>query len=305
MQQLYSYAGFGIHIHSAIALPELLEQHTDSPDLTIRLSSIPDSCIPGPLLDAPVAAFTPEEYLLFLPGVAKYRVQQGKTIDVEPLDAEDIASLRLFLLSMVIPAALKQQGRILIHTSAVLVNGKLHFFIGQSKAGKSSIAAALKQRGYRVFSDDVCVLHLPDPQGEVLAFASYPMMKLWEETVDLLGDTQYRKEHRIRPHLGKFGQFFHGEFDTEAYPVSQVFVLHPHEEEAGDVYSHRVLGGLEAFEKISRHTYRGHFVQSDEQKKVHLDLMSRLVRQARIIEVHRQKNKSTIDGLADYMVRLL
>lgn len=304
MQQLYSYAGFGIHIHSAVALPELLEHHTARPDLTIELSSIPDICFPGPLQDAPLAAFTPEEYLLYLPGIAKYRAQQGKTIHIEPLNPEDPASLRLFLLSMVIPAALKQQGRILIHTSAVLVNGKLHFFIGQSKAGKSSLAAALKQRGYQVFSDDVCVLHLPDPRGEVFAFASYPMMKLWEETVDLLGDEQYRKEHRIRPHLSKFGQFFHGEFDTEAYPVGQVFVLHPHEGDEGEVYSHRLLGGLEAFEKISRHTYRGHFVQSGEQKTVHLDLMSRLVGQARIVEVYRQKNKSTIDGLADYMVRL-
>jgi hypothetical protein len=305
MQQPHSYSGFGIRIQSDLALPELLEQDSDSPDLTIQLSHIPDAFFPSPPQTVPFAEFTPDEYRLLLPGVAKYRVQHGRMIEIEPINPEDMASLRLFLLSMVIPAALKQQGRILIHASAVLVNGRLDFFIGQSKAGKSSLAAALKQRGYRVFSDDVCVLHLPDPRGEVLAYASYPMMKLWEETVDELGDAGYRKEHRIRPQVSKFGQFFHGEFETGAYPVGKVFVLDPHEREDGAIYSHNVLGGLDAFEKISRHTYRGQFVQSGEQRTIHLDLMSRLVRQARIVEIHRQKNKSTIDGLADYMVPLL
>ena len=305
MQQPHSYSGFGIHILSDLALPELLEKEAGSHDLTIQIASIPDTIFPVPPKSSPKAEFTPDEYHLFMPGVAKYRVRSGKHIDIEPIDREDMASVRLFLLSMAIPAALKQQGRILVHASAVVVNGKLDFFIGQSKAGKSSLAAALQQRGYRVFSDDVCVLHLPDPHGEVLAYASYPMMKLWEETVDQLGDERYQKEHRIRPQLRKFGQFFHRDFDTGAYPVGQVFVLDPHDRDEGPVYSHKILTGLEAFEKIGRHTYRGQFVQSAQQRSMHLDLMSRLVRQARIVEVHRQKNNSTIDGLAEYMVLLL
>jgi hypothetical protein len=305
MKQPYSYTGFGIRIHAEIALPELLEQDTDSPDLIIQLSPIPDTLFPENTGSSPAASFTQEEYLLFLPGVSKYRVRHGRFIDVDPINPDDMSSVRLFLLSMVIPAALKQQGRILVHASAVLVNGTLDLFVGQSKAGKSSLAAALKKRGYQVFSDDVCVLHLPEAGGEVMAYASYPMMKLWEETVDLLDNEAYRKEHRIRPHLRKFGQFFHNDFDTNAYPVQQIFILSPHSGEEGPVYSQQTLGGLEAFEKISRHTYRGQFVQTGEQRATHLNLMSRLVRQARITEIYRQKNKSTIDGLAEYMVPIL
>jgi hypothetical protein len=87
--------------------------------------------------------------------------------------------------------------------------------------------------------------------------------------------------------------------------VQQIFILSPHSGEEGPVYSQQTLGGLEAFEKISRHTYRGQFVQTGEQRATHLNLMSRLVRQARITEIYRQKNKSTIDGLAEYMVPIL
>jgi hypothetical protein len=303
MHTFRKYSGFGVHILSEFELPELFEHEFPQPDVTIRLSHIADTEFPGTGSAEPFSSFTEKEYLLSLPGVARYRVRNGTEIEISPLSSSDPASIRLFLLSMVLPAALNQQQKILIHASAVIVNGKANFFIGHSRAGKSSLVASLKSRGYRVFSDDVCVLEKRRSDGQVQAYASYPMMKLWEETVDMLADPEYRKHHRIRPQLTKFGQFFHEDFDTQPYLVGRIYIINPHEDE-GDIYRHKPLGGLEAFEKLSKHTYRSQFVKSESHRIIHLGIMSQLVRQSPITDVYRHKTKSTIQDFSEYMVQL-
>lgn len=308
MNTPFSYIAFGIRIQSEIELPELLPMVMDgAPDLDIRLGTIPEDFLPPATSHYPVSEYADGSYKLLLPGIARYLVREGREVIIDPLDTGDAGSLRLFLLSMVLPAALHHRGKVLIHASAIQVDGQLKLFLGQSRAGKSSTVAALKARGYRVFTDDVCVLEEYPGEARIYAHAAYPMMKLWEETVDMLGDAGFAKTHKVRPQLQKFGQFFHADFDPGAYPVESIYILQPLEGELPvpeSLYGHQSLKGLEAFEKISQHTYRSQFIRTEAQRIRHLGLISRLVQQARVTEVYRSKSKSTISGFADYMVQL-
>ncbi len=302
MPYLYNYTGFGLLIASEIEFPELLPHIYDQPDIYIRESVIPDELFPDKDASRVHVIFKEKDFLLNLPGIAKYHVTEGKIISIEPYPASDPGSVRLFLLSITMAALLTQRQKILLHASAIILNEKLILFIGESGAGKSSIAAELSRRGYTLFTDDVCVLDTSQQKSDqVLAYASYPMMKLWDDTILALDHSEYDRSHKIRPSLPKFGQFFHEKFITTAYPIQNIFVLNPLAE-GPEGYSIRRLAGMEAFEKLSQHTYRKQFIQATPYlQAIHLKLMGTLIKEKEIIEITRSKKHSDISSFADYV----
>ena len=213
MQHLHKYTGFGLNIESELEFPELLVSTFEKPDLTISYRSISASLFPEGDLTKSFTSFQEKEFLLNFPKIARYKATDGNSILIDPYPDADIESVRLFLLSITMAAILTQRKKILLHTSAILQNEELILFIGESKAGKSSIAAELSKRGYTIFSDDVCVLEQNDAENNrILAYSSYPMLKLWDDTLIKLNDQQFDKSYKIRPALDKYGQFFHGNF---------------------------------------------------------------------------------------------
>jgi hypothetical protein len=297
MPPLFTYTGFGLQIASEIESPELMPSEKNQPDIYIRKGSISKNLFPGDDVSRPFILFEEKEFLLNLPGIAKYRSIAGKEIF--------IGTVRLFLLSITMAALLTQRQKILLHASAIIQNEKLILFIGDSGAGKSSIAAELSKRGYTLFTDDVCVLESATEQNDqILAFASYPMMKLWEDTIQALDNSQFDRSYKIRPALPKFGQFFHEQFVTKAYPIQKIFVLNPVDD--GPMgFGLRKLHGMEAFEKLSQNTYRRQFIQKSPLQAIHLKSMGFLISNTDIAEITRSKKIGEISSFTDFVETLI
>ena len=306
MPSLYNYTGFGLQIASEIEFPELLPTINDQPAIFIRKDVIPDELFPDKDASRVHVIFKEKDFLLNLPGIAKYHVTMGRQILIESYPASDPGTVRLFLLSISMAALLTQRQKILLHASAIILNEKLILFIGESGAGKSSIAAELSRRGYALFTDDVCVLETsPDKSDQVLAYSSYPMMKLWDDTILALDHSEYDRSHKIRPSISKFGQFFHEKFITRAYPIQKIFVLNA-VAEAPEGYSVKRLQGMEAFEKLSQHTYRKQFIQeSSVLQTIHFKLMGTLIREKEVHEIKRSKKHSDINTFTNFVESLL
>ena len=306
MPPLYNYTGFGLLIASEIEFPELMPTKNDQPDIFIREGLIPHELFPDKDVSRVHVIYKEKDFLLNLPGIAKYHVTEGKIISIEPYPASDPGSVRLFLLSITMAALLTQRQKILLHASAIILNEKLILFIGESGAGKSSIAAEFSRRGYTLFTDDVCVLDTSiEKSDQVWAYASYPMMKLWDDTILALDHSEYDRSHKIRPSLPKFGQFFHEKFITTAYPIQNIFVLNPLAE-GPEGYSIKRILGMEAFEKLSKHTYRKQFIQeSSSLQAIHLKLMGTLIREKEVIEITRSKKYSDINSFANFVESLI
>lgn len=179
----YHYRLFGLAVASDLECPELIAAPADeNVDIHITLETVPET------IDAPLHVNRRVQvgqgvYQFRVDDIARYRIEQGRTIRVEPYPGADAGDVRLFLLGTAIGALLHQQGRLPLHVCAVAVDGGAHAFCGESGAGKSTLAAAFHQRGLPVLCDDVG-LAVPGPDGAALFYPGFPRIKLWQDALD-------------------------------------------------------------------------------------------------------------------------
>jgi hypothetical protein len=76
-------------------------------------------------------------------------------------------------------------GGVPLHAGCVVRSGSAFAFAAESGVGKSTLAAALGERGYTIYSDD---LILVDPAGALPSVApALRRMKLWKDSAERLG----------------------------------------------------------------------------------------------------------------------
>ena len=135
---------------------------------------------------------------------------------------EGAADIPIFILGTVFGILLHQREQIVLHASAVRVNGKAVLFCGSSGAGKSTLAAALSQRGYPLVNDDFCTV-TANTAGAPLVHPDGRQLKLWAQAIDRLDLAQSRGE-RVRKSLEKF-YVEPGEVFTEPLVLGAVYAL--------------------------------------------------------------------------------
>lgn len=82
----------------------------------------------------------------------------SREIRIERKPGTSDAEVLLYALGAAFGALCYQRGLLPLHASAVAVRGACIAFSGPSRAGKSTLCALLARSGYRVVSDDICVV---------------------------------------------------------------------------------------------------------------------------------------------------
>jgi len=122
---------------------------------------------------------------LYWEGVGIFHIENGSTITYQNLGA-DLGTLRLFILSEVIGIILYQRDHLVLHGSAVRDNrGDATIFVGAAGSGKSTIAAALAEKGNTVLTDDLVAIGFQG--GTPLIIPAFNQLKLWLESINGLG----------------------------------------------------------------------------------------------------------------------
>lgn len=298
----YKYWGFGLKIASDMAFPELLEYDFDSQDVEYIVGKCPESIEGITIFSKSFSYIINDRELLFtVHDVARYYAVDGHRIIVEPFEPmQDSRSVRLYVLATVMAAILLQRNSLPLHASAIKQGESLVLIMGDSRAGKSTTLAGLHKNGYTVFSDDVVVLQ-KEASG-VSAVASYPMIKLWNDTLEKMNDSRFEdRSFRIQQSLDKYGFFFHNHFDRNRYPVKKVFVLKV--QHIPDL-THRSLTGKDAFEALVGQVYRPMLLQSNDLKHLCFLLVSDMVKNSSIVEICRPI-ECDADQLIGYVETLL
>lgn len=248
-------------------MPELLP-YTDilaEPDVKIILGIVPSE-ISGAVEANDIYQVARDKFFYRVRGVGNYYVTDGNCILVEPDEQAEERFVRVFLLGTAFAAMLLQRGVFPLHGSAIVFDGYCAVFTGATGAGKSTLSAALRERGYPLLTDDVAVVSTGS-DGVARVQPGFPLQKLWRDSAEVMGaDTS--------PDLAVFVGNFKDKF---MIPVDEGFCSLP--VPLGAIYElvpgkspHVTIKRFSAIDKLTvlmNNIYRGWLIEGLDRKTEH------------------------------------
>ena len=204
----YTFSFGPFRFESELDIPEL--RHTSGAAIhTVRINT---GAVPRSLEAAAEAdrytQLTPTEYLLNIPGTARYYARNGSDVTIEIEPGTRISDITAYLLGSIFGALCYQNGLLPLHASAVDFAGGVAAFLGDSGAGKSTLAACLNRRGRDIVSDDICLLDPADAAvPRVIPVTGW--LKLWNQSLAHLGEAA-QPEHRVHSAEDKYRVYVRG-----------------------------------------------------------------------------------------------
>ncbi|MEO6581924.1 MAG: hypothetical protein ABIN68_03840 [Sphingomicrobium sp.] len=136
-----------------------------------------------------------DEFLLRGEGDHYFHYRLGEGITIERGHDADLSEEALWLNGTVYAAIASLNGLLPIHASAVALEEHVFAFTGPAGAGKSTLVAALGDRGLPMFCDDTLVLDLSDPD-RIICLPGHKRMKLTPGALQLTGATREKQVSR-------------------------------------------------------------------------------------------------------------
>jgi hypothetical protein len=177
--------------------------------------------------------------------------------------------------------ALHQRRRLVLHASAVSVNGRGVLFCGPSGAGKSTLAAALIKEGYRFVTDDVCLIDF-GAASEPYVVPDGRMLKLWEDALGQLALDE-RKEAAVRDGIRKY--YVPTEEPQTVAPLYAIYVLR--EARPPLVPGIEPINTADALVLMKQHAYRPLLAEKMGLSQPYFFAASKVLRQARMFYLTR------------------
>lgn len=210
---MINYLICGLSVSSELLLPGHSIVETASAEVNVLRGQVPAPCS-NEHTSTPYQFIGDSTVLFRAPGVVRFQIIDGKEIlfELEAFGSDEQAVS--FLLSTVIGIVLHQRQLMVLHASAVMVDGRALAICGPSGAGKSTLAAAICQAGGHFVSDDISVI-----SGEsVSGYSVRPdgrQHRLWADSIQQLS-LAGRKTEVVRAGWDKF----HVEPADNALPVA-------------------------------------------------------------------------------------
>jgi len=273
---LYFYSVYGLIVESEIAFPELPVLYPDenrgaTPGNESGNGSegAPDNRVVVRRGEAArrkhgtsFATETAGEVFVAHENIGGFLMRGGREILFACEAEADEGAVRLFLLGTALAVLLHQRGNLVLHASAVAVDGGAVAFLGASGQGKSTTAAALHALGYDLVADDLVPVMLSGANtlehyardrnnadknvARPTVFPGFPQLKLWPEAAAALHASQL---HELHPHTTKRASRISEGFRDRPLPLRRVFVLDSDAEDvnAKDVNVEDVARNVEGF----------------------------------------------------------
>lgn len=291
---LFNYRAFGLTINSEIPLPELVPCPEDG-KVIIRLGKVPESLL-NPVATGVCFQASPGKFLLRIENVAVYYVDSGNYIQIEPFPGASEDDIRLFLLGSVMGAVLHLNGLFPVHGSSIEVNGKAVIFSGISGSGKSMLAAAFKNNGNKILSDDISAVSFNANQQAII-HPGFPRLKLWHDSLIKLGESLDNLP-RVRNQIDKVWLDANDNFSVNPLPLSMIYMLGMLPAENSKI---EPLRGVDKFNALKNNTYRVNFIRGFDLMQQHFMLCTKLSGQVIAKSLIRGRNHGTPRLLMEFV----
>lgn len=294
------YVYGGITLISEIELPELplvQQQHAAAHPVRIRLGQVP-SHLPQAVEIDPDCFATSTHYWLRIRGIGCYLVTNGEEILVNPEPGALPLDVRAYLLGTLFVALCQQRQLLPLHGSAVSSSKGVLAFLARSGQGKSSLAAYLAERGFRVLADDVCLVDTLS-SGPAMVVPTAPWLKLWRNSLENLG-RQVRGLERVFSEDDKYRLPIVP--SSQAEPITRLVFLESNE---GSETMIEELSLVEAIPRLMDLTHQAYVLQATGQLQESFLRCSRVCSQARAYRLIRPWGLTHMKATVDAVERVL
>jgi hypothetical protein len=288
---LNQYWAYGLRIQTDMECPELASApvETEHPDVAIRL--LPPAANALESLENGYYEVQPGVFRLAMPGVALYRVEEGRRIFITPLPDVPAEKIRLFLLGSAMGALLYQRGLFPLHGSAVETPWGAMIFVGVQGAGKSTLAAQFHHKGYRLLSDDVCaVADMPEGLQIIPALSHF---RLCADAYERLGTTP-----GVRFDVDKFVVPMGEGYCPHPVPLRAIHILVDHDSCTPEFV---VLRGFDRVQRVLENLYRPHYLKGQGTQSNLMRMAGLIAQKTTIAAVIRRRDPEAIDGLVSFL----
>jgi len=179
-----------------------------------------------------------------------------------------------------------------LHGSAVQIGGQGVLFTGASGIGKSTLAAAFYEKGYRILTDDVCAVSV-DEQGMTSVIPGFPGVKLCKDTAEWFGRDIWGLEP-VKRDVEKFRVAAGENFFDSIVPLNEIYILNAADIQNIDI---KEVKGLRRLEAVIKNTYRYHFLQAQGVKSLHFQQCAAVADKASVYTVQRPQSGFLLDEL--------
>lgn len=286
--QLYKYRAFGLNISSEIQLPELIESEGE-PDVYVKFGKTPLN-IKKHRFHNERLQINENSLLLNIKHTAKYFIENGNSIIIEPYKDFSPINLRLFLLGSSMGAILYQRGLLPIHGSAVEKNGEAYIIVGKSGMGKSTLAAAMRSIGFRIITDDVSAVYL-DENSNIMVLPSYPQQKLWDDSTEMLG-LQGNKVIRVIENKDKYAVKVKDDFVSKPIKLKGIYEISKYDDRITNKENISISSilGVEKFKIVHKNIYRPKFCKGMNLTEMSFKLCTHIASKIKIAVIERPES---------------
>ena len=284
---MFFYRVYGLNIHSHLELPELTP-HKGTPDVSINFGKVKFSEDKS-FTSGTKYRIRPGKIHLSWSEVGSFRLINSK-ITIEPSDDVDDNILREVLLGPVFAVLLYQRGNLVLHASAVNVEGSAIAFLGYAGYGKSTLSLKMYEKGHSLITDDILRVILDDNHLPVV-YPSFPMIKL--ESDVLSGNRENLKIMKKDSHLDKKYYFLPKNFSTAPIPLKTAYVL-----KRSDKVGIEELDLQNALRELLPHSYCLKLFQ-DEEKFLNLVQCANLIEKIPVKVLNTGKSLEDLSEVID------
>ena len=193
--------------------------------------------------------------------------------------------------SWVVPFAMQQRGILCLHASTMDVGGRTIAIAGESGAGKSTTAMALRQRGHSVLVDDVTML---DQRGEQPLFIPFKRhVHLLRDAADAVG-VDFDQHPPLVAFPSKVGVSL--DVDDRTDRVLDALVVLETRDNVTELMVSYPVGG-QAVGVVQTHAGRHRVAPAILGPTRYFDLLTRLCASTTIVHIQRPTKGSTLNDV--------
>lgn len=249
-QKVHYFQAYGLRFGSCISVSGFEIMPPGNVDVLINYCKVPQA-VSNAILTSPSMQIAKDQFLLSIEKTATYYVQGGSSICIQAANESDEASIRFYLLGIVMGMLLHQRKMFVMHASAVKIDDACILFAAPSGFGKSSLAAAFSQKGYALVADDLAAIQI-DEYNIPRLVAGVSHIKLADDSAQKLG-LSGENLFKVFPDQRKHILPINCQQLNQTLPIAHIFELQVGDE---NKFILEQAVGMEKFNLLRKHTFK-------------------------------------------------